>query len=90
MDADNGFGGLASQILQHLSDEYPRKTQLVFPVLPAQTDYTDGKSNRLVNIGLVLESVFENSSIFSPLSLDCSWASSRFRKFKQLLYKVLF
>ena len=95
LDADNGFGGLANQILQHLSDEYPRKTRFAFPLLPAMrlndptdVDYNMERNRRLVNTGLVLESLFEHSSMFSPLSLDSSWASNNFRKFQHVQYKV--
>lgn len=94
-DADNGFGGLAGHILEHLSEEYPRKTRFTFPLLPtmrlkdpAHVDYVNEKNSRLINSGFVLESMFEHSSIFSPLSLDSSWASSDVRKLKQLQYQV--
>ena len=95
LDADNGFGGLAGQILQHLSEEYPRKTRFAFPILPTMrlkdsthVDYLNERNNRLINTGLVLESVFEHSSIFSPLSLDSSWGSRDVRKFQHLPYEV--
>jgi len=94
LDADNGFGGLAGHILEHLSEEYPRKTRFTFPLLPtmrlkdpAHVDYVNEKNSRLINSGFVLESMFEHSSIFSPLSLDSSWASSDVRKLKQLQYQ---
>jgi len=94
LDAENGFSGLAGQILQHLSEEYPRKTRFAFPLLPAMrlkdpshVDYDNERNARLINTGFGLDYVFEHSSVFSPLTVDSSWGSRGVRKFQNFQYE---
>ena len=96
LDAENGFSGLAGQILQHLSEEYPRKTRFAFPLLPAMrlkdpshVDYDNERNARLINTGFGLDYVFEHSSVFSPLTVDSSWGSRGVRKFQNFQYEVI-
>ena len=89
LDANNGFGGVASKILQLIKQEYPNKTIYAIPSLPAHTVLNNStKAECLTNIGLVMESLFEDSCMLSPVSLDPNWCSESSRKFNNLQYKV--
>ena len=88
LDANNAFGGLADGILQHLSDEYGGKTTLAFPVLPTSSGIDlQFKMDRLINCGLLVESLMENASMFSPIGLNVGWASGNNRSFKHMNYR---
>lgn len=85
LDADNGFGGVASKLLQLIKQEYPNKTSFTIPLLPACSTYENARrAERLINFGFVMESLFDDSCMFSPVSLDTLWCSSNSRKFVQL------
>ncbi|KAI9552609.1 hypothetical protein GHT06_020476 [Daphnia sinensis] len=84
-DADNGFGGVASKLLQLIKQEYSTKTTFTVPLLPAHsTCESTRRAERLTNLGLVVETLFEDSSMFSPVSLDPLWCSNNSRKFPEL------
>lgn len=90
LDGDNGFGGVASNVLQLIKEEYPNKTTFAIPSFSAHApDDSFNRTELLTNTGLVMESLFENSDIFSVISLDPEWFSSKSRNFTHLQYKVL-
>lgn len=76
IDSYNGFAGVADGILQHLDDEYQKKTTLCFPVLqnsyPLHTQDTVKKMHilRLYSTLLSFSGLNSYSSIFSPLTLN--------------------
>ncbi|KAI5645248.1 misato segment II tubulin-like domain-containing protein [Phthorimaea operculella] len=77
-DCTDGFSGLALGCIQHLTDEYS-KSILVHPIIPSHfadnnpsTEEEREKSTlkdsyRLVNIGLAMEQLSENATLFVPL-----------------------
>ncbi|XP_057378953.1 protein misato homolog 1-like [Daphnia carinata] len=84
-DADNGFGGAASKLLQLIQQEYSTKTTFTIPLFPAHSMCESARRvERLTNLGLVVETLFEDSSMFSPVSLDPFWCSTNSRKFSGL------
>ena len=87
LDADNGFGGIASRLLQLINEEYSRKTTFAVPVFPPSTSQKN-RAERLTNIGLSIETLFEGSSMLAPASVDSEWCSMTSRTFAQLAYQV--
>ncbi|CAH1981359.1 unnamed protein product [Acanthoscelides obtectus] len=82
-DSFTAFGGLASGCLEHLRDEYDRKSILVFPVIPSHFPTTNdcttaqsviNDSVRTVNLALSFNQFATHSSMFVPLSTSTrSW-----------------
>ena len=76
MDEDDGFGGLASGILQHISDDYDKKTSFCFGVSrPFQT--VAGRAERFpdfklrtLNTALLWNSFNLHSSVFTSIGLS--------------------
>ncbi|KAK4013930.1 hypothetical protein OUZ56_026481 [Daphnia magna] len=84
-DADNGFGGVASKLLQLIKQEYSTKMTFAVPLFPAHSTCESARrAERLTNLGLVVDALFEDSSMFSPVSLDPLWCSNNSRKFSEL------
>ncbi len=74
-----------------MKEEYPNKTIYAIPSLPAHTGINQNSSYRaecLTNIGFVMESLFDESCMLSPVSLDPLWCSNNTRKFNHLQFKV--
>ncbi|KAI4466956.1 mitochondrial distribution regulator misato [Holotrichia oblita] len=79
LDGNNGFSGLGSNCIEHLKDDYDRKSVLAIPVLPSYyNDYsneTDEEqrtsqikdSIRVINSALSFTDLAESSSLFVPL-----------------------
>lgn len=88
----NGFGGLSSQVLEELKDEYGSKSFLTFGVAPTQ--FPDGTHKdtayRILNSALSYGNLSQHSDLFIPLSLACeAWPRMRqAREFPLLTYKV--
>nr|CAI5867837.1 unnamed protein product [Callosobruchus analis] len=82
-DSFNAFGGLASGCIEHLRDEYDRKSILVFPVIPSHFPTSNecstaqavmNDSVRTVNLALSFNQFASHSSFFVPLSTTTrSW-----------------
>lgn len=72
-DSTNGFSGLASKCLDHLSDEYS-KTNFTVPVFSPKplnfrnADTPMSESIRVLNIAMSFASLIEQSSLILPLS----------------------
>lgn len=102
LDANNAFAGLASACLEHLQDEYERKSIFALPLIPAHyTDYfyesTEAKcqslikdSLRVLNTALCFADLTEKSSIFVPLSVGSNgWRQpGPKRNFNHVAYDV--
>lgn len=74
LDANNAFCGLATSCLEHLQDEYERKTIFAMPLLPpyykkTNEDDENKSSLRVLNTALGFSFLAEKSSLFVPLSL---------------------
>lgn len=80
-DCTNGFAGLSAACLEHISDEFDKKSVLVFPTIPSfypdnDFDTVEGQvysimndSVRVVNSLLSFNSFANFSSLFVPLCL---------------------
>ncbi|CAG9820461.1 unnamed protein product [Phaedon cochleariae] len=80
-DCTNAFAGLTSACLEHLRDEYDRKSVLVFPVVPPHFADHDAVSDeekhqavtndsaRVVNTALSFNEFASYSSLFVPLGV---------------------
>ncbi|XP_046455765.1 protein misato homolog 1-like [Daphnia pulex] len=85
LDADNGYGGVTSQLLELINQEYSNKVIYTIPSFPAHSEYNFARrAECLANMGLVIDSLFEGSSMLSPVSLDPLWCSTNSRKFRRL------
>ena len=73
-DWQDGFGGLASQVVELLSDEYSRKSLLVFPCSPSSyPGYSlEQGRGRLAGAALTIASSLP-TSLTTPLSLCRDW-----------------
>lgn len=74
MDTHNGFGGLGSELLKYVQEEFPRKGILTFGFTPANVDDTTAtaRASRIINSALVFDKTCEHSSLFVPASLASS------------------
>ena len=92
-DVCNGFGGLSSQVLEELKDEYGNKSFLTFGVTPTQFPDETHKdiAYRILNSALSFSQLSQNSDLFIPLSLASeAWPRTRqAREIPLLTYKVL-
>lgn len=89
MDADNAFGGVGSHLLKLIKEEYPNQFVYAIPSFsPLGFDRNSRKAECLTNMGLLLDSLFENASMFNIISLDPDWCSNNSRKFSHLQYQV--
>jgi hypothetical protein len=85
LDADNGYGGVTSQLLELINQEYSNKVIYTIPSFPAHSEYNFARrAECLANMGLVIDSLFEGSSMLSPVSLDPLWCSTNSRKFRRI------
>lgn len=72
-DCVDGFSGLATECIEHLSDEYSYST-LAFPVIPPSApqykncDSAMSDSIRVANIAMAYAQLDQNTSLFVPLS----------------------
>ncbi|KAJ8304930.1 hypothetical protein KUTeg_018513 [Tegillarca granosa] len=76
IDTNDGFGGLGSDIVQYLQDEYSTKGLFTFGLTPSTLpDNTASlRANRILNSVITYSRCIHNSSLFSPLSLaDSLW-----------------
>ncbi|KAG5867839.1 hypothetical protein JTB14_021234 [Gonioctena quinquepunctata] len=99
-DCTNAFSGLTSSCLEHLRDEYGRKSILVFPVIPSHfpdNDFqTEGEklqsvindSVRVINLALSFNQFSMNSSLLVPLSAGSTgWRQpGPKREFRNVMY----
>ncbi|KAL1513144.1 hypothetical protein ABEB36_002599 [Hypothenemus hampei] len=81
-DCTNGFSGLSSACLEHVRDEFDRKSVLVLPVIPSYFPDNDFKtpaeqvhsimsdSARVINMLLSFNSYREHSNLFVPLCVS--------------------
>ncbi|XP_033750191.1 protein misato homolog 1-like [Pecten maximus] len=71
LDAFDGFGGLGSNILQHLEDEYSSKGIFTFALAPNNLpDNTpQNRANRILNSAISLSKCWSNSSLLVPMCL---------------------
>ncbi|CAG0881090.1 unnamed protein product [Darwinula stevensoni] len=87
VDADDGFGGIGSHLLEHLDEEYPRKGCLAIPNAELPGEDAPGlllSLNRLLSLHSVLSS---DAAACIPLSLATSWAPrASARVFPSLVY----
>jgi len=89
LDAGNAFGGFASHLLEHISDEYAGKSNLSIPLLPLDDSLNlRQKMEGTINCGFVMESLMEHASLVCPVSVDSSWFSNRARNFEHIDYQV--
>lgn len=70
----DAFAGLASSIMNHFDDEYSSKGRICFPVFqPTYSGKTDtiraSEAHRLLSAIFCLDSLCNNSSLFSPLNM---------------------
>ncbi|KAH1014571.1 protein misato [Dendroctonus ponderosae] len=85
-DCTNGFAGLSSACLEHIRDEYDRKSVLVLPTIPAHFPDNDfqtaheqvyslmNDSTRVINLLLSFNTYREFSSMFVPLcTSEAGW-----------------
>jgi len=91
MDSLNGFGGLASKILEYLNDEYYNKNIIAMPVM--SDNYIIGDDNselHAANTSLLFTSLFEHSNMFVPLTTSSGgWEKSQSHlNLDYLSYKV--
>ncbi|XP_068755236.1 protein misato homolog 1-like [Montipora capricornis] len=90
-DVSDGFGGLSSQILEELKDEYSAKTFISFGLSPAQClNGTNKKAAlRILNSALSYGRLSEFSDLFVPLSLASeTWPHpGPAREFPLLIYQ---
>ena len=88
----DGFGGLSSQLLEELKDEYGTKTFLTFGV--TQTEFPDRTNKeaayRVLNSALSYGQLAQNSDLLIPLSLASETLPHMGppREFPLLTYKV--
>ncbi|KAI4466884.1 mitochondrial distribution regulator misato [Holotrichia oblita] len=87
-DGNNGFSGLGSNCIEHLKDDYDRKSVLAIPVLPSYyNDYsneTDEEqrtsqikdSIRVINSALSFTDLAESSSLFRAIMYNAILASA--------------
>lgn len=80
LDSTDGFSGLANNCIQYLIDEYSSKSIYAVPLIPSyfadnnpQNDReleisTKKDSTRVVNLAFTYMNLFENSSLFVPMS----------------------
>lgn len=70
-DHTDAFGGLSSEVLNLLHEEYPGKAKVVFPLLSSSFQDASGtaKATRFLNTVLSFESLLDNSSLVTPLSV---------------------
>ena len=93
VDVFNGFGGLSSQVIEELQDDYGSKSFLIFGATPTQ--FPDGThkdtAHRILNSALSYGHLSQNSDMFIPLSLASeAWPRMRqAREFPLLTYKVI-
>lgn len=102
MDTYNAFAGLSAACMEHLKDEYSRKSILAFPVIPSYyLDYdskteeekiqsTMNDSIRVLNMCFGFNEYFENSNLFVPLCTSSKgWRQpGSARRFTHLRYDV--
>lgn len=92
-DVYNGFGGLSSQVIEELRDDYGSKSFLTFGVAPTQ--FPDGMHKdtayRILNSALSYGHLSQNSDMFISVSLASeAWPRMRqAREFPLLTYKVI-
>lgn len=72
-DGTDGFGGLSVGCMEHLNDEYERKSLMVVPLFPPLykdnvTEVNTNEWHRLLNTCLLFDSLNEYSSLFVPMS----------------------
>ena len=87
----DGFGGLSSQFLENLKDEYGTKSFLTFGVVPAL--FANGTfaetAHQILNTTLSYHCLSQGSDVFVPFSLASElWPPSAAREFPHLTYKV--
>nr|XP_023030368.1 protein misato [Leptinotarsa decemlineata] len=99
-DCTNAFGGLTSSCMEHLQDDYGRKSILVFPVIPSHfpdNEYQTEEeklqsviidSVRMLNVALSFNEFTENSSLLVPLSVGSTgWRQPGLkREFRNVVY----
>ena len=90
MDAHDGFGGLASTLIQNVHDEIGNKTVLTFGSWPTKFHPTLDGGLRMLNSAMVLSQVSQSSDLFAPLSLlaELSLRNSQSRMFPHINYNV--
>jgi len=75
-DQSDGFGGLASGILQHISDDYEKKSRLAIGLSPPTNTCVQGDETlldyrrRVSNIVQTWNAFNNHSSIFTSLGLS--------------------
>ncbi|XP_022907256.2 protein misato [Onthophagus taurus] len=99
-DGTDGFAGLSSSCIEHLRDEYHKKSILAIPIIPSHyKDYDliseedERKSQindslRIINLAMCFHDLSELSSIFIPLStIENGWKRPFVnRSFKNITY----
>ena len=92
-DVYNGFGGISSQLLEDLRDEYGNKSFLTFGVTPSEfpKEMHKGAVHRILNSALSFGQLALNSDLFVPMSLSQEvWPHlGQARDFPLLDYKVI-
>ncbi|XP_001624271.2 protein misato homolog 1 [Nematostella vectensis] len=71
-DVHNGFGGLMSQCLEDLRDEYNSKSMITVGCVPAHFKDTDQEHNvkRILNMALSFSQITEHCDLFVPLCVS--------------------
>lgn len=88
MDVDNGFAGLASCLVEFISEEYEKKPIFAFPLLSPIFDEPIKWANQLINASMLIPSLFECSSLFSLVGLNADWTGTQHRNFPGLKCNV--
>ncbi|XP_064474447.1 protein misato homolog 1-like [Ornithodoros turicata] len=92
-DAYDGFAGLCNGLLEHIDDEYPRKSSLCWPLF--QPHYRILKEERATmeaafrnfNAVMCYDSLSRLSSAFCPLSVSESQFEPKLRPFPHLTFQ---
>ena len=94
-DGCDGFGGVASGALCHLSDEYPRRPALLAPLqppAPAPALTLPQAVHRAVNAALTLDAGGRHAALCIPLSVQHGWTAPlvppSLRRFENLEYSA--
>lgn len=98
LDATDGFGGLSNRCMEHLGDDYERKSIMAVPLFEPRCidgDEEDAVKDaiRTLNACLCFDGLRENSSLFVPMSTAKSCWGKRPREqleFHRISYDVRF
>lgn len=103
-DSTNAFAGLSSSCIEHLRDDYDRKSLLVLPVIPSYfpdnvCDSDEGKAKslindsvRVLNLALSFNEYNKHSNLLVPLSTgEMGWRQPGQKRLLQYInYNVRF